>query len=317
MQEFLIEKNDAGQRLDKYLFKLLPGAEHSLLFKQMRNKNIVLNGKKCKGNEMLSLGDCVKVFMADETITKFRGSENTIRTVTASKDFLSVIYEDEDILVADKPCGILTQKAEPNDLSMNEYLLAYLEGKGYEAGNTFRPSFCNRLDRNTSGLLLGAKSLTGAQYLSEILKNRSLEKYYYAVVCGKVNQNVSLKGYLIKDEKTNTVTVSDHEVFGGVAIETEYRVLEVNASLNLSLLEVHLITGKTHQIRAHLASIGHPILGDMKYGSKKRNQEFHLKYQLLHAHHVIFPESNGNFSYLNKKILISKVPSAFHNFFEF
>ena len=190
MQEFTIGKNEAGQRLDKYLGRILKEAPVSFFYKMMRKKNIVLNGTKCTGREQLSVGDSVKLFLSDETIEKFSGTQkfSKISKIYPYKK-LDIIYEDDDVLFVNKPSGMLTQKASPADVSLNEYIIGYLlhEGKINEAQlRTFRPSVCNRLDRNTSGLVLAGKSMKGSRELSDIIKNRTLEKYYITVVKGKV-----------------------------------------------------------------------------------------------------------------------------------
>lgn len=201
MKEYIIGKNEAGQRFDKYIFKLLKNAGTGLIFKQLRNKNIVLNGKKAKGNEILKENDSVRVFMSDDTINKFTGGPLHISKTGFRLD---VIYEDDDILLASKPVGVLSQKSSDKDISMNEYLIEYLTDNGFGKENlaTFKPSFCNRLDRNTSGLMIAGKSLRGLQKMSEIIKDRSIHKFYLTIVKGIVDKKSVIKGYLRKDEKT-------------------------------------------------------------------------------------------------------------------
>lgn len=287
MQEFTVTDNDAGQRFDKYLFKLLSQADRGLLYKQLRCKNILLNGKKAKGNEILKRFDSVKIFMADETIEKFSDARGRfLQEPELSDQCWKVVYEDRDLLAVDKPAGILSQKAAPSDVSMNEYLRAYLGGDG----STFTPSFCNRLDRNTSGLLLAGKTLNGTQQLSRMLRERSLQKYYLAVVVGHVKEAGLLDGCLKKEAATNQVTVVSDSADKKNRILTGYEPVAYHAGKNLTLLKVHLITGKTHQIRAHLASVFHPILGDAKYGVVSVNRKFHAKRQLLHAYEAVFPD---------------------------
>ena len=209
---------------------------------------------------------------------------------------LKVIYEDEDILAASKPINMLSQKADPDDISANERLLGYLIGIGaltLDEYKNFKPSVCNRLDRNTSGIILMGKSLSGLQKLSEDLRKRTIKKYYMAWVCGNVSDEMLIEGYLTKDAATNKVLISDDPISAGSAhIKTEYR--PVKKLSDRTLLEVHLITGKSHQIRAHLASIGHPIIGDYKYGDRKINdkykEQYGIKSQLLHAQRVVFED---------------------------
>ncbi|MBO5524626.1 MAG: RluA family pseudouridine synthase [Roseburia sp.] len=314
MREFTITSNEAKQRFDKYLKKLLCNAPGSFIYKMLRKKNIVLNGKKADGTEKLKAGDGVKLFLSEETFEKFSGTAKTStefeelkklsNLLKQGKPELKVVYEDVHVVIINKPSGMLSQKARPEDISANEYLLAYLIGKGElteEMLRTFRPSVCNRLDRNTSGLLLVGKTLEGLQQMAEALKQRSVQKYYRCIVAGEVREASYLKGWLKKDEKTNQVTVlrelPEEQLKGErrgekfLPIETEYRPLQVLKGY--TELEVHLITGRSHQIRAHLASIGHPIVGDLKYGRKQVNDRFkkevQVTSQLLHAYRMVFP----------------------------
>lgn len=297
MQEFTIGKNEAGQRLDKYLGRILKEAPASFFYKMMRKKNIVLNGAKCTGKEQLSVGDSVKLFLSDETIEKFSGTQNVSKISKAYPyKKLDIVYEDDDVFFVNKPSGMLTQKASPADFSLNEYIIGYLlhEGKIDEAQlRTFKPSVCNRLDRNTSGLVLAGKSMKGSRELSEIIKNRTLEKYYITVVKGRLLHDSSVCALLIKDEAANKVSV--RPIDGSPAttederfIRTDYHVL--GHGEDYTVLEVHLITGRPHQIRAHLAMLGHPVLGDFKYGDRKINEKYKLKDQLLHAYRVVLPD---------------------------
>ena len=294
MRMLTVSKNEAGQRLDKLLAKYLNLAGKSFIYKMMRKKNITLNGKKCDGSEHLTEGDEIKLFLAEETIEKF--SEVKIQKVQKKK--LDIVYEDEHILLINKPSGMLSQKAKETDESLVEYLIDYLLDSGKlkkEDLACFRPSVCNRLDRNTSGIVLCGKTLAGSQALSRIIKDRSVKKYYQTVCKGKILQESTLEGYLYKDERTNTV-----QVFPDMAeapedasfIKTIYTPSAVAGEY--TLLTVELVTGKTHQIRAHLASTGHPLLGDTKYGDNKLNRrmqsEYSLHHQLLHAGRVCFPE---------------------------
>lgn len=313
MKEIIIAENEAGQRLDKFLAKYLNEAPKSFFYKMLRKKNIVLNGKKATGNEKLNLGDSVKLFLADETIEKF--SSNNIQKATAD---LNIIYEDEHVMLINKPVGMLSQKADQKDESLVEYLITYLLESGSitkEQLKTFHPSVCNRLDRNTSGMVAAGKSLAGLQRLSELFKDRSLKKYYRCLVKGKIEDKQYIKGYLYKDEKINKVTVLKKPKEDSLPIETEYRPVAVFD--DCTLLEVHLITGRTHQIRAHLASVGHPIIGDYKYGNKRINdiykKEYGLESQLLHAYRLEFPNLDGALSKVSEKTFIAELPALFDN----
>jgi len=311
MQEIIVSANEAGQRFDKLLAKYLNEAPKSFLYKMLRKKNIVLNGKKATGNEMLAVGDSIKLFLADETIDKFSKVQ-----VQHTKTKLDILYEDAHVLFINKPVGMLSQKAAANDESIVEHIISYmLDSKQLKETDLrkFKPSICNRLDRNTSGLLVAGKSLKGLQKMGELFKERTLKKYYRCLVYGEVKDKKHIKGFLEKDERTNKVTIS-HKPFGeALPIETEYNPIWSNGKV--TLLEVHLITGRTHQIRAHLASCNHPILGDYKYGNKKVNDQFKEKYQLesqlLHAYRLEFPEMEEPFDALSKRQFIAPIPKLF------
>ena len=316
MQELHVTANEAGQRLDKLLAKFLNQAPKSFLYKMMRKKNIVLNGKKCTGNEKLKQGDSIKLFFSDETIEKF--SAGTYAIPKKEKiNMLPIIYEDEQVLLMNKPVGVLSQKAKDSDVSAVEILINYLmetDQLSKEQFRTFHPSICNRLDRNTSGILVAGKTLPALQEMNRFFKERTIAKYYRCLVKGRVIKNEDyIKGYLVKDQKTNKVSITKKKTEEGVPIETEYCVIQSNDEV--SLLEVHLITGKTHQIRAHLASIGHPIIGDYKYGDKQINemyrQAYGLKSQLLHAYRLEMPSSDGSLAYLNDKKFVAELPDKF------
>ncbi|MBR1701841.1 MAG: RluA family pseudouridine synthase [Lachnospiraceae bacterium] len=322
MQEIKIGPNQAGQRLDKFLHKYLPNATSSFLYKMLRKKNITLNGKKAEGKEILAVGDVVQSFFADETFLKFSGGiggtvdvratgsgDNTADPYSQYREAyntlqgISVLYEDEQKVLLNKPAGVLTQKAKDTDLSLNEWLIGYLLATGSvtnEALATFKPSVCNRLDRNTSGIVICGKTLAGSQQLSEMIRTRKISKFYRTICVGKIRENALVEGYLYKDPRTNKVTVtgtppagvSNEKSTESSSIKTAYTPLQTNDAY--TLLEVELITGKTHQIRAHLACIGHPLIGDFKYGDAKTNRDlkarFGLSYQLLHAYRVCFPD---------------------------
>lgn len=316
MKELIIAENEAGQRLDKFLGKYLNEAPKSFFYKMLRKKNIVLNGKKATGNEKLEVGDSVKLFLADETIEKF----SSVQIPKASAN-LDIIYEDDNIILVNKPVGMLSQKAAKDDTSLVEYLISYLLESGHitkEQLATFHPSVCNRLDRNTSGIVAAGKSLAGLQVLSSMFKDRTLRKYYRCLVAGRVAKPQYIKGYLYKDTKKNKVTVAKTEKEGSIPIETEYT--PVCTLKGCTLLEVHLITGRTHQIRAHLASIGHPIIGDYKYGRKTVNdnykQEFQLESQLLHAYRLEFPKLEGPLEAVSEKVFVAQPPALFTDIVE-
>lgn len=335
MLEITIRENEAGQRLDKYLHKYLKEAPGSFLYKMLRKKNITLNGGKASGKEILNTGDTLKLFMAEETIAKFSGRIITPNTVPETpfpqkgvpnhceqyyKAYETygepdIIFENKHVLIINKPAGVLTQKAAPEDLSLNEWFIGYLlkaESITEEELHTFKPSVCNRLDRNTSGMVICSKTLAGSQEMSRIIKDRSLHKYYRLFVKGTLREDSFLKGYLIKDERTNTVRISDKAPEASY-IETKYQ--PIKNYRDITLLEAELITGKTHQIRLHFSGIGHPLLGDYKYGDRKLNDRYKKRYQvknqLLHAYRLEFPVMESDFKDMSGLVLTAKEPEIF------
>lgn len=328
MQKFTVTKKEEGQRFHKYLKKLLPGATNGFLYKMLRKKNITLNEKKAAGDEVIAAGDTVEMFFSEETYLKFSGKSAVEKDGLPhgfhSLSDISVIYEDEDILILNKPAGVLSQKAEKDDISLNEWMIGYLSEKGEmteEKAGSFRPSVCNRLDRNTSGLVLCGKSVKGSQFLSEMLRDRSLRKYYMAYAQGKIAQEIRLDGYLKKEEEKNRSQILSEKEYQKLTMahlgaEKEYKRIETvikplfyDAERDFTKLEVLLVTGKSHQIRAHLADIGHPLLGDRKYGWKPRNErENTWKYQMLHAGRIEFPKMEGEFARLSGKCVTAPEP---------
>lgn len=311
MQQIIIEKNQSGQRFDKFLFKYFKDATSGFIYKMLRKKNITLNNKKSDGKEKLKENDIVKIFMADETIEKFRG---LFQIELPEPINLDIVYEDENVIFINKKTGMLSQKSKENDVSLNEYVISYLVNEGklsIEDLKTFKPSVCNRLDRNTSGLIVAGKSLQGLQDMSKMFKERTLHKYYLAVVVGTINEPMKITGYLKKNNKTNKVTITNKT--DGEYIETYYEPVKVLD--DVTLLKVQLITGKTHQIRAHLSSINHQIIGDYKYGKKEINDIYKKKYgienQMLHSYQLTFETINGELGNLSNKTFIAKPPKEF------
>lgn len=312
MKQYKINPNEAGQRLDKYLSKLLKEAPKGFLYKMLRKKNITLNGKKAAGNELLKPGDEIKLFLGDDTFLKFHGTSDTKYPVAP----LDILYEDPHVLLINKPVGMLSQPADDGMPSLVDYLTGYLLTTGKLTENdlaTFHPSVCNRLDRNTSGIITAGKSLAGLQELSALFHDRTIHKDYLCLVHGQVKEEKNIKGYLQKDTKCNKVRVLSEVQEGALPIETRYIPLQTNGSV--TLLQVRLMTGRAHQVRAHLASIGYPILGDGKYGSAQVNgsyrELFRLKHQLLHAWRLEFPMLEGALSELSGKIFLADPPEEF------
>lgn len=308
MREIVISKNEEGQRFDKFLSKYLNKAPKSFIYKMLRKKNITLNKKKDDGSTILKLNDTVNIFICEDSIVNFI-EEKEQPAIIGNRVELNIVYEDKDIIVINKPVGLLSQKAEKKDISANEYIIDYLlssEQLTKTEMKTFTPSICNRLDRNTSGLLVAGKSLSGLQNMSKVFRERSLHKYYLCIVNGVVKQSKLIKGYLKKDEKSNKVIISKTSIEGAQAIETEYVPIADNG--HITLMMINLITGKPHQIRAHLSYIGHPIIGDYKYGNSKLNDTYKKLYkinsQLLHAYKLELDD---------KRILYAKLPSVFEN----
>lgn len=311
MREIEINKNEAGQRLDKLLVKYLNKAPKSFIYKMLRKKNITLNKKKADGSEKLEINDKVQLFLSDETIDKFSEVD-----VVANEVDLNIIYEDQDILVINKPAGMLSQKAKPEDETLTEYVIAYLlktKQLTKEELISFHPGLCNRLDRNTSGIIIAGKSLAGLQQMGILLKERNIGKYYLTIVKGVVKEATSIEGYLTKDKNHNRVTISKEPARGADYIKTQYEPVKTNGEY--TLLRVKLLTGRSHQIRAHLHSIGHPVVGDGKYGDVQVNKyfkrNFNLRHHLLHSCELNFPEITGELSALSEKQFTAPLPSYF------
>lgn len=320
MRQLTVNKNDAGQRFDKFLAKYMDMAPKSFFYKMLRKKNIVLNGKKAEGSEKLVEKDLITLYLSDETIDKFKSNKEIIEVECN----FSVLYEDEHILVIDKPVGVLSQRADKTDISLNEMIKSYLISEKRmtkEDMDRFTPAVCNRLDRNTSGIVMAGKSLLGLQELTRMFREREIEKYYYSIVLGQMTMKKSISAFLVKETEKNIVTVITEEeskspVYQNlecVKIEAEYEPVKVYEQY--TLLKIKLITGKTHQIRAHLAYLGHPVIGDYKYGSRNTNQIFKKKYgldyQLLHAGIIRIPQITGGVSYLSKQEFEAPIPELF------
>ncbi|MBQ5840476.1 MAG: RluA family pseudouridine synthase [Clostridia bacterium] len=295
-----IAKNDAGQRLDKFLTKTYRNLPMPLLYKAIRKKDIRRNGKRCDISDRLEEGDTLTLFLPDDTLEV---AAPTYEFLRASRQ-LDIVYEDEHLLLLNKKAGLLVH---PDEHEFGDTLIARVQRYLYEKGaydpaaeNSFAPALVNRIDRNTSGIVIAAKTAVALRILNDKLKNREIQKYYLCLVHGEMpRQEDTLEGYLEKNEKQNRVYVSATPRPGARTIRTRYRVLEAHDGL--SLLEIHLLTGRTHQIRAHMASIGHPLLGDGKYGTNAQNKGTGFSKQALCSYRLRFEftSSAEELDYLN------------------
>ena len=304
MKDYTIGKNDAGQRLDRFVGKAVPLLPESLLQKYIRLKRIKVNGKGSRRDYRLTAGDIVAMYIKDEFFEVPSEENSYLKVGTPHVD---IVYEDENILLADKKPGILCHSAgkwDYNTLIAN--IQAYLAQKGEwdpRAENSFAPALCNRIDRNTGGIVIAAKNAEALRILNDKIRDREIEKYYLCAVQGRPRPAEGrLENYLFKDSVKNQVYVRDRSEPGAKTAVTEYRVLRSNSGL--SLLECRLLTGRTHQIRAQLAHAGHPLLGDGKYGTEKLNRSFGEKGQALYSYKLefTFPTDAGFLNYLRGRI---------------
>lgn len=305
MRIITVKKNDAGQRLDKFLTKAVRGMPASLLYKSIRTKKIKVNRKRTEQSYILAEGDEIQLFLRDELFDAPSKDESVYSRI---KPKLSIIYEDENIILCNKRPGVLVHEdSADTENTLIMHIKAYLYQKGeYDPAKeqSFAPALCNRIDRNTGGIVLAAKNAEALRILNEKIRNNELSKYYLCAVHGVPPQKEdTLRGYLCKNSATNTVKVSDKKISGSDSKEiiTKYRVLD--EAHGLSLLEIELITGRTHQIRAHMSHIGNPLLGDGKYGINKNDRQRGYKFQALYAYKLIFTfrEDAGALEYLKGK----------------
>ena len=292
MRELLIGKNDAGQRLDKFITKTLD-LPTSLLYKSIRLKKIKVNRKRAEISTILSEGDTVQCFLAPEFFAKLDGEGESVKaSLERIRPNLSIIYEDENIILLNKLPGVSVHEDEHEALgTLVIQLQAYLYHKGEynpEGEMSFAPALCNRIDRNTGGIVIAAKNAEALRIMNEKIKLREIDKYYLAAIHGiPEKREDTLRGYLIKDEERNQVRVySKNPPRGAKEIVTRYKVIAT--ARDTALVEVELLTGRTHQIRAHMAFIGHPLVGDGKYGHNKSDRERGYKYQALYSYKLRF-----------------------------
>ena len=301
MKEFIINQNDSGQRVDKFLQKAVKRLPQNLMYKYLRTKRIKLNGKKCEISTKLQLGDKMELYINDEFF-----DENVENEFMSAPTNLNIVYEDKNILLIDKKNGIVVHEDDDKSVdTLVNRIKHYLYDKGEfdpEKESSFTPSLCNRLDRNTGGIIIAAKNAESLRILNQKIKDRELEKRYLCVTATHPPKDSdTATAYLEKDEVKNQVFISEKKTPRNKTIVTKYKVLKKKGTL--CLVDVDLITGRTHQIRAHLAHLGCPILGDGKYGSNKFNKEYSIKTQALYSYKLTFKFTTdaGILSYLDGK----------------
>lgn len=309
MKTMIIGENDAGQRLDKFLTKAVPSLPSSLLYKSIRCKRIKCNGKRCEISTRLAVGDVLELYINDEF---FPDAEKP--AFLCAPPTLQILYEDAHLLLVDKKPGLLVHEDHTNQAdTLIHRIQHYLYAQGTyrpEAENSFAPALCNRIDKNTGGIVLAAKDAATLRVINEKIKNREVQKQYLCIVHGILKKKTdTLKAWLWKDEEANQVIVRDEPMPDGRTILTRYRVLGEQG--DFSLLEVDLLTGRTHQIRAHLAHIGHPLLGDTKYGHGRDDKRLGYRFQALYSYRVTFAftEDAEHLNYLNgQSFEVAQVP---------
>ncbi len=302
MKEINVGKNDSGQRVDRFLKKFMPQAAAGFIYKSIRTKRIKLNGQRTQPSAILAEGDKLQLYLSEPDLD--RGSSKKVIRKTGME--FSTVYQDENIMVVNKPPGLLSHPDGGQTETLAEQVLYYLYRNGQydpRRENTFVPAICNRLDRNTGGLVVAAKNFAALQDMNLMIRKGWVERYYKLIVAGHVENSSEALAYLVKDKKTNRVRVTSEKAEGSNRIHTYYRPIEYSQR-GFTLLEVRLGTGKTHQIRAHLAYLGHPVAGDAKYGDKAVNRllgkDFGLAHQFLYAHRIVFQKTTPLFSYLDK-----------------
>lgn len=297
MKELIISKKNNGKKLSTILLNEYPGLTLNTLNKAYRKKDIRINDIKISENTIVNENDKITIYITDEYL--YKNSNLAISDL--------IVYEDDNILVLNKPSGICVQNDTANEISLERLLIDYANGK-------YIPKPCHRLDRNTCGLVIFAKNDEALKELLLCFKERLIDKYYICKVYGILTEKEKLlKHYLFKDSKKNIVTISDKKLKGYEQIQTKYIVKSENIFENTSILEIQLLTGKTHQIRAHLSYIGYPIIGDGKYGNGTINKKFNQKTQLLYAYKIIFHTNNLKLlNYLNDKIISLNIKEIFN-----
>lgn len=313
MKEIKITQNEANQRLDKFLLKYMNKASKGFIYKMLRKKRIKYNRAKAEGSEILHEGDSLQFYLAEDTMAGFMEE----KTISPVERHFGIVYEDEHVLFVAKPAGLLTHPEKPDEKdTLIDQILYYLyEKKEYIPSPeiSFTPAVCNRLDRNTSGIVLAGKDLMSVQGINETISKRELDKFYVTLVKGEIKESGEIRTFLSKDNKRNKMESSLEMQEGGKQGVTRYRPIKI--AQGYTLLEIQLITGKTHQIRAHMQAIGHPIVGDRKYGEEEINTRFRQKYglshQFLHARSIVWHADKGALSYLHGKAFHATLPKKF------
>lgn len=309
MREIIIDKNESEQRLDRFLKKYLAEAPQGFVYKMIRKKNIKVNDAKAQPETTIYEGDRIQLYLSEETIDKFMAKKEEIQ----SNLIPNIIYEDENIILINKPVGILSHGATIEfEENIVDSMISYLIKKGDfvpRIQKTFTPSICNRLDRNTSGIIIGAKNYQSLKAINEAIKGGKVRRFYKTIVRGIIKKEFTAEGFLSKDEEKNRVTIHEDDAEGSKKITTVIKPLKNKNGY--SLLEIELITGRTHQIRGHLSSLGYPVIGDRKYGNreinKKFNEEYSLDNQWLHGYKIEFNGLFDEFEYLNGKVFIGEL----------
>lgn len=310
MLRITLNKNDGGQRLDKFLQKSLRGLPPALMYKYIRKKRIKVNGKRAKENQILQRGDKIELYIPEEFSKNAADTAELDRIRTQPR----IVYEDENILICDKRPGTLSHTGDKNEaraknIPQRETLIFILQSYLYRRGKynpkdetSFAPALCNRIDRNTGGIVIAAKNASALREVNRLIREGNLDKRYLCAVHGRPDpREAVLDGYLFKNSKTKTVSVTPSPTPGAKRIVTGYRTLSYNREKDLSLLEIHLETGRTHQIRAHMAWAGHPLLGEGKYAQNKEDRALGFAHQALYAYQVTFTVPDGPLAYLNGK----------------
>ncbi len=315
MKEIEVTRNEAGQRLDRFLKKFMPKASAGFIYKMIRKKRIKVNGQRATSQYILMVHDRIQLYLSEDTISEFQNEKRMV----VKKATLDVIYEDTNILLVNKPKNLLVHgdKGENYNTLINQVYYHLINRGDYDPKkeSTFSPAPCNRLDRNTSGIVIIAKNFPTLQAVNSMMKKDGIIKKYIALVKGKVEEERELKGYLVKDSKSNRVQISPKETKGSKFIHTKYTPIETNGIY--SLLSIQIFTGRSHQIRAHLYEEGIPIVGDIKYGDERTNryfmEKFKLHSQFLHGDSIQFIHCPAHLSYLEGEIFRGDVPGHLSN----